>query len=99
MIILGIDPGYGITGVALIDASTTDEELTPAISVPKETPCVFIFTGGTTGKSKAARLSHRASFSIILIFMAVNISFKYGTCSFNSSGIPFLVPLYASNIL
>ena len=33
---------------------------TPAIPVSPETPCAFLFTGGTTGKSKAARLSHRA---------------------------------------
>ena len=49
-----------LPGVTLIDSSATQEELTPAISVPKQTPCVFIFTGGTTGKSKAARLSHGA---------------------------------------
>lgn len=46
--------------VALIEASSTAEEKTPAVSVPTEAPCVFLFTGGTTGKSKAARLSHRA---------------------------------------
>ena len=49
-----------LPGVALIKSSDTAEEKTPAIPVPSETPCVFIFTGGTTGKSKAARLSHRA---------------------------------------
>ena len=49
-----------LPGVALISSSDTAEEKTPAIPVPSETPCVFIFTGGTTGKSKAARLSHRA---------------------------------------
>lgn len=46
--------------VALISSAETSEEKTPAISLPTEAPCVFIFTGGTTGKSKAARLSHRA---------------------------------------
>ena len=49
-----------LPNVALIRSSDSAEELTAAIPVPSETPCVFIFTGGTTGKSKAARLSHRA---------------------------------------
>ena len=49
-----------LPNVALISSSEESGELTPAISVPSETPCVFIFTGGTTGKSKAARLSHKA---------------------------------------
>ena len=49
-----------LPGVALISSAEASEEKTPAISVPTEAPCVFIFTGGTTGKSKAARLSHRA---------------------------------------
>ena len=49
-----------LPAVALIDSSETSEEKTPAIPVPSATPCVFIFTGGTTGKSKGARLSHRA---------------------------------------
>ena len=49
-----------LPGVALISSAEASEEKTPAISVPTEAPCVFIFTGGTTGKSTAARLSHRA---------------------------------------
>lgn len=46
--------------VALIDSAETSEQIVPAIPVPAQTPAVFIFTGGTTGKSKAARLSHGA---------------------------------------
>ena len=46
--------------VALIPSSATADEATPAIPVPSATPCAFLFTGGTTGKSKGARLSHRA---------------------------------------
>lgn len=49
-----------LPGVALISSAESCDEKTPAISLPTEAPCVFIFTGGTTGKSKAARLSHRA---------------------------------------
>ena len=49
-----------LPGVALIKSSETASEMTPAIPVPTEAPCVFIFTGGTTGKSKGARLSQRA---------------------------------------
>ena len=49
-----------LPGVALIDSTATADMATPAISVPSETPCAFLFTGGTTGKSKGARLSHRA---------------------------------------
>lgn len=49
-----------LPGIALIDSCESDSEQTPAISVPGKTPCAFLFTGGTTGKSKGARLSHRA---------------------------------------
>ncbi len=46
--------------VALIEASSTASELTPAIPVPTEALCTVLFTGGTTGKSKGAMLSQRA---------------------------------------
>ncbi len=46
--------------VACISSSESSEEKTPAIDVPTEAPAVFIFTGGTTGKSKGARLSQKA---------------------------------------
>ena len=49
-----------LPGVALIDSSASSNEKTPSIAPPAQTPCVFLFTGGTTGKSKAARLSHGA---------------------------------------
>ena len=49
-----------IPSLACIPSSATAEEKTPAINVPTEAPCVFLFTGGTTGKSKTARLSQRA---------------------------------------
>jgi len=46
--------------VALIPSSATSETRTPAIPVPGETPATILFTGGTTGKSKGAKLSHKA---------------------------------------
>jgi len=46
--------------VAVIDSAATAEELTGAIPVPPKTLCTVFFTGGTTGKSKGAKLSHRA---------------------------------------
>ncbi len=49
-----------LPNVSLILSSSDSEEKLPAIPVPAETPCAFLFTGGTTGKSKGARLSHRA---------------------------------------
>lgn len=47
-------------GAALIDSAQTAQEATAAIPVPSETPAAILFTGGTTGKSKGAKLSQRA---------------------------------------
>ena len=47
-------------GVALIPSCATAEEKTDAISVPSQTPTAILFTGGTTGKSKGAKLSQGA---------------------------------------
>ncbi|MBR5124841.1 MAG: acyl--CoA ligase [Clostridia bacterium] len=44
----------------LIAAETTADEAVPAIPVPSDVLCTILFTGGTTGKSKGAKLSHRA---------------------------------------
>ena len=46
--------------VKLIDTATTSENTVPAVEVETTAPCAYVFTGGTTGKSKAAQLSHRA---------------------------------------
>ncbi len=46
--------------VALIPTSAVSSEKTAPISVPSATLCTMLFTGGTTGKSKGAKLSHRA---------------------------------------
>lgn len=46
--------------VARIDSESTTDKTTPAVDVDPSAPCCYIFTGGTTGKSKAAQLSHRA---------------------------------------
>ncbi|MBQ7912736.1 MAG: acyl--CoA ligase [Clostridia bacterium] len=46
--------------VKCIDAASTCDKSAPAVDVDSSAPCTYIFTGGTTGKSKAAQLSHRA---------------------------------------
>ena len=49
--------------LALIDAASTANEATVAVSPDTNSLSTVIFTGGTTGKSKGARLSHRAVMS------------------------------------
>ncbi|MGI6264435.1 MAG: class I adenylate-forming enzyme family protein [Acutalibacteraceae bacterium] len=44
----------------LIAADAAGDECAPVVPVKPETPCVIMFTGGTTGQSKGALLSHRA---------------------------------------
>jgi long-chain acyl-CoA synthetase len=46
--------------IALIDSSATADAPTAAIPVPSAALCAVLFTGGTTGKSKGAKLSQRA---------------------------------------
>ena len=46
--------------VALIDGCATSETSLDAVYSDPAELCTVIFTGGTTGKSKGARLSHRA---------------------------------------
>jgi len=46
--------------VATLAATATAERGTDAVSVSSDALCTVIFTGGTTGKSKGAKLSHRA---------------------------------------
>ena len=49
-----------LPSVALIPASLSSDESEGAVYVPKSTLCTVLFTGGTTGKSKGAKLSHGA---------------------------------------
>lgn len=46
--------------ISLIEASATCESTAPSVCCAPEELCTVLFTGGTTGKSKGARLSHRA---------------------------------------
>jgi len=46
--------------LALIDISETADDTTPSVSPDANSLSTVIFTGGTTGRSKGARLSHRA---------------------------------------
>lgn len=46
--------------VALIPASERADEALAAVDADPADPCAIVFTGGTTGKSKGALLSHRA---------------------------------------
>ena len=46
--------------VRLVSADTQGESPVPAAKVSGDAPCVIMFTGGTTGKSKGALLSNRA---------------------------------------
>ena len=48
------------TQIALIPSSATSSERTEMIPVPAEAIAAILFTGGTTGKSKGAKLSQRA---------------------------------------
>lgn len=44
----------------LVAATQTSTEVTPAVQVEGTHPATVLFTGGTTGRSKGALLSHRA---------------------------------------
>lgn len=46
--------------IPFVDVQTVGEADCPAAEVSAETPCVIMFTGGTTGKSKGAVLSNEA---------------------------------------
>ena len=46
--------------LALIEATATADDTTDAVSPCADSLSTVIFTGGTTGKSKGAKLSHRA---------------------------------------
>nr|MBQ6241493.1 AMP-binding protein [Lachnospiraceae bacterium] len=46
--------------IALLPADAVSDEKTPAAPCTGRTPCVIVFTGGTTGRSKGALLSNEA---------------------------------------
>ncbi len=46
--------------VTQINVATESNSFAPALDVDGSAPCTVLFTGGTTGKSKGALLSHRA---------------------------------------
>lgn len=46
--------------VVTVASDETAEDKTDAVCVDTNSPCAILFTGGTTGKSKGALLSHRA---------------------------------------
>ncbi len=49
-----------LPGVQLIPADALGEEKTPMTNCTGDDACCIVFTGGTTGRSKGALLSHRA---------------------------------------
>lgn len=49
-----------VPGLTLVAIEDTCEEVTPEKECTGADPCVVMFTGGTTGRSKGAELTHRA---------------------------------------
>ena len=60
----------------LIPAESTAESALPAIPVPTDALCTILFTGGTTGKSKGAKLSHRAVMAGCIFFKLQQMFFN-----------------------